>query len=77
MAAPIISRAALGDGAGAERFMAELTATRPYWEIVDDVVRALDDLAECPGADPTLLAALRTPLVGLRASLEHGRTALG
>ncbi|GAA0949903.1 MULTISPECIES: tetratricopeptide repeat protein [Streptomyces violaceusniger group] len=77
VAAPIVSRAALGDGAGAERLVAELTATRPYWEIVDDVIRALDDLAQCPGADPTLLAALRAPLAELRASLDHGRTALG
>ncbi|MGW7689452.1 tetratricopeptide repeat protein [Streptomyces asiaticus] len=77
VAAPVVSRAALGDGAGAERFVAELTATRPYWEIVDDVIRALDDLAQCPGADPTLLAALRAPLVELRTSLDHSRTALG
>ncbi|WP_143645266.1 tetratricopeptide repeat protein [Streptomyces antioxidans] len=77
VAAPIVSRAALGDGAGAERLMAELTATRPYWEIVDDVIRALDDLARCPGADPAPLAALRSPLAGLRRRLDHGRTACG
>ncbi|MGW5693829.1 tetratricopeptide repeat protein [Streptomyces asiaticus] len=77
VAAPIVSRAALGYGAGADRFVTELTATRPYWEIVDDVIRALDDLARCPGADPTSLAALRAPLAELRASLDHGRTALG
>ncbi|GAA1104500.1 MULTISPECIES: tetratricopeptide repeat protein [Streptomyces violaceusniger group] len=77
VAAPIASRAALGDGAGAERLIAELTATRPYWEIVDDVIRALDDLARCPGADPALLAALRAPLAELRASLDHGRAPLG
>lgn len=72
VAAPIISRSALGDGAGAERLMAELTATRPYWQIVDDVIRALDDLALCPGADPALLAALRAPLAELRAGLAPG-----
>ncbi|MBI0295845.1 tetratricopeptide repeat protein [Streptomyces sp. PRKS01-29] len=77
VAAPVVSRAALGDRAGAARLVAELTATRPYWEIVDDVIRALDDLAQCPGADPTPLAALRAPLAELRASLERGRTALG
>ncbi len=76
-AAPIVSRAALGDGAGAERLVAELPAARPYWQVVDVAVGALDELARTPGADPTLFAALRAPLAVLRASLEHGRTALG
>lgn len=52
VAAPIISRAALGDGAGAERLVAELTATRPYWQVVDDAVLALDELAPIPGRIP-------------------------
>ncbi|MCG0286575.1 tetratricopeptide repeat protein [Streptomyces sp. PSAA01] len=77
VAAPIISRAALGDGAGAERLVAELTAARPYWQIVDDAVRALDELAPIPGVDPALLATLRAPLAELRAALEPGPAALG
>ncbi|WP_281790876.1 hypothetical protein [Streptomyces sp. MK37H] len=44
---------------------------------MDEAVGDLDDLAQCPGADPALLAALRAPLAELRASLELGRTALG
>ncbi|WP_107451205.1 ATP-binding protein [Streptomyces sp. RTd22] len=69
-AAPVISRAALGDWAGAGRLLAELPAARPYWEVVDDVVRALDDLAEAPGADHARIAALRAPLADLRATLQ-------
>ncbi|MFI0815021.1 hypothetical protein [Streptomyces sp. NPDC021115] len=69
-AGSIISRAALGDWAGAGRFLAELPAARPYWEVVDHVVRALDDLAEAPGADRDRVAALRTPLADLRAALH-------
>ncbi|MFD8094833.1 tetratricopeptide repeat protein [Streptomyces malaysiensis] len=72
VAAPIVSRAALGDGAGAQRFVAELSATRPYWEIADESIRALDDLAQCPGADGALLAALRAPLAELRTALGPG-----
>ncbi|MGW5443184.1 hypothetical protein [Streptomyces asiaticus] len=77
MAAPIISRAALGDRAGAERSLAELCAARPCWKTVDEAVADLDDLARCSGADPTSLATLRAPLAELRTSLDHGRTALG
>lgn len=77
VAAPIISRAALGDGAGAQRLVAELAATRPYWQVVDDAVRALDELAPIPGPDPALLAALRAPLTELRTALEPGPAALG
>lgn len=69
-AAPVISRAALGEWAEAERLFAELPAARPYWEVVDDVVRALDDLAEAPGADRARIAALRAPLADLRATLQ-------
>ncbi|WP_413115562.1 hypothetical protein ACK1X7_22285 [Streptomyces sp. CY1] len=77
VAAPIISRAALGDGAGAERLVAELTATRPYWQVVDDAVLALDELAPIPGADPALPATLRAPLTALRTGVEPGPAALG
>ncbi|MFI0778045.1 tetratricopeptide repeat protein [Streptomyces sp. NPDC021212] len=70
VAAPIVSRAALGDWTGAERFLAELAAARPYWEVVDETVRALDDLAEAPGADRARIAALRAPVADLRAALQ-------
>ncbi|CAM5247569.1 Orc1-like AAA ATPase domain-containing protein OS=Streptomyces antimycoticus OX=68175 GN=SSPO_043560 PE=4 SV=1 [Streptomyces antimycoticus] len=76
-AAPIVSRAALGDGAGAARLVAELPATRPYWQIVDIAIRSLDELARIPGADAALLATLRAPLAELRAALEPGPAALG
>ncbi|AEM80783.1 hypothetical protein [Streptomyces violaceusniger] len=77
VAAPIISRAALGDGAGAERLVAELPATRPYWQVVDVAMRSLEELARIPGADPALLTALRAPLAELRAALEPGPAAFG
>lgn len=77
VAVTVISRAALGDRAGAERSLAELSAAQPCWETVDEAVGDLDDLAQCPGADPALLATLRAPLAELRAALEPGPAAFG